>query len=457
MNSPTSIARFGFRAALTAALLAAAGCSDQPGNVIEVRTAPPGARVEVDGEYKGESPLKLKSVAGKQHLIVATRDGFLETRSTVTVQPTETTRLDLSLRPLFGLVLAESFPTDAEVLVDNVFRGKTPVLMTDLSAGQHRVLIKKDGYESKETLLNIQNEGDRQPKLVSLELRSLLVAIKVTSTPDRAKVYLAKADEKGKGSEIGESPQSIQNILAGKYRVHVELDGYEPYEQEVEVAGKEEYRVHATLQEKYARMRIDTDPSGGEVFLNNEARGKAPVTLGPIQEGEYTIRITKHGFDPVERKVTLKKGADLDLKIPFAKLFGILQVTTIPAGVQVFVDNDPRGVTQAPPNQAYSVPLIIPNVPQGQRIVKFVKPGCADVQVVATIQDGQTTTISNVPLKRLFIPDTMIVLKDGRTLRGVVNRVENDGTVHFETAPGIFVDVPPDDMVSKKSLAPAGK
>jgi hypothetical protein len=51
----------------------------------------------------------------------------------------------------------------------------------------------------------------------------------------------------------------------------------------------------------------------------------------------------------------------------------------------------------------------------------------------------------------------MIVLKDGRTLRGVVNRVENDGTVHFETAPGIFVDVPPDDMVSKKSLAPAGK
>ena len=115
------------------------------------------------------------------------------------------------------------------------------------------------------------------------------------------------------------------------------------------------------------------------------------------------------------------------------------------------------GSTQAPPNQAYSSPLIISSVPQGQRIVKFVKPGCADVQVVASIQDGQTTTISNVQLKRLFIPDTIIVVKDGRTLRGLINRVENDGTVHFETAPGIFVDVAPDDISSKKPLAPAGK
>jgi hypothetical protein len=449
MNPTLAIARCGLGALMLAALLAATGCLEQPGSLLELRTSPSGARIELNGAYQGDSPLKLK-VAPGQHLIVATRDGFLETRGTVNVVPEGTTRFDLSLRPLFGLVLAESFPNDADVLVDNVFRGKTPVLLTDIPAGQHRVLIKKDGYEPKETLLNIQNEADRQPRLISLELRSLLTAIKVISNPERAKVYLD-------GSYVGESPQSIQNVLAGKHQVRIELDGYEPFEQEAEVKGKEEYTVNAPLKEKYARIKVDTDPTGGEVFLNNEARGKAPVTVGPLQEGDYTIKITKHGFDPVERSVKLKKGADLDLKIPFAKLFGILQVTTIPASVQVFVDNELRGATQAPPNQAYSVPLIISNVPQGQRIVKFVKPGCADVQVVATIQDGQTTTISNVQLKRLFIRDTIIVVKDGRSLQGVISRVENDGTVHFETAPGIFVDIPPDDIVSKKPVAPAGK
>lgn len=449
MNSLIAIARCGIGALIWAALLAATGCLEEPGALLDLRTSPSGARIELDGVYQGDSPLKLKVTPG-QHLVVATRDGCLETRGSVNVPATGTTRFDLSLRPLFGLVLAESFPNDAEVLVDNVFRGKTPALLTDLPAGQHRILLKKDGYESKETILNIQAESDRQPKLISLELRSLLTAIKIISTPEKAKVYLD-------GSYVGDSPQSIQNVLAGKHMVRVELDGYEPFQQEAEVKGKEEYTVNAPLQEKYARIKVDTDPTGGEVFVNNEARGKAPVTIGPLQEGDYTIKITKHGFDPVERKVALKKGADLDLKIPFVKLFGILQVTTIPAGVQVFVDNEPRGTTQAPPNQAYSAPLIISSVPQGQRIVKFVKAGCAEVQVIATIQDGQTTTISNVPLKRLFIPDTLITVKDGRTLRGVINRVENDGTVHLETAPGIFVDIPPDDIASKKPIAPAGK
>lgn len=449
MNHRIAITSGRLHAALLAALLVAAGCFEQVGNVVDVRTSPPGARVEMDGVYQGDSPVKFNAMPGS-HLIVATREGYLETRGTLAVPQTGATRYDLSLRPLFGLVLAESFPSAAEVLVDNVFRGKTPVLMTDLPGGQHRILIKKDGYESKEILLNIQTEADRQPKLVALELKSLLRAIKVVSTPPNAKVYLD-------GSYVGDTPQSIQNILAGKHLVRVLLDGYEPFEQVAEVLGTIEFNVNAPLKEKAARMKIDTDPSGGEVFVNGESRGKTPVDLNPYPAGDYTIKVTKHGFEAVERKVSLKKGEDLDLKIPFVKLFGILQVTTIPPGVQVLVDNEMRDTTQAPPNQPYSSPLIIPNIPQGQRIVKFVKPGFSDVQTIVAIQDGQTTTLSNIQLKRLFLPDTQIVLKDGRTLRGVISRVENDGTVHFETAPGIFVDVAADDMVSKKPVSPAGK
>ncbi|MCX6899003.1 MAG: PEGA domain-containing protein [Verrucomicrobia bacterium] len=456
MNHLIAIARYGLSAMVLVALLAATGCFEQPGSLLDLRTSPSGARIELDGVYQGDSPIKLKVVPG-QHLVMATRDGFLETRGNVNVQPTGTTRFDMSLRPLFGLVLAESFPTGSEVLVDGMTRGKTPVLMTDLPAGQHRLLIKKEGYESKETLLNIQAETDRQPKLISLELRSLLVAIKITSAPDKAKVYLAKADEKGKGSEIGESPQSIQNILAGKYRVRVEFDGYEPYEQEVEVAGKEEYRVHATLQEKYARIKIDTDPPGGEVFLNEEARGKTPVALGPLHEGDYTIRIVKPNYPETVRKVTLKKGEDLQLTIPLERRVGVLQVITIPAGVDVFVDGEKRGTTVSVPSVQYSTPLVISDVLAGQRIVKLIKPGFAEISVPVEIIVNKVIPLTNIQLRRLYIPDTAIATKDGRTLRGLISRVENDGTVHFETAPGIFVDIPPDDIVSKKPITPAGK
>ncbi|MCX6907136.1 MAG: PEGA domain-containing protein [Verrucomicrobia bacterium] len=467
MNHPTSIARFWPVAALAAVLLAAAGCFEQSGNVLDVRTSPAGARIEVDGEYKGESPLKLKSVAGKQHLIVATRDGFLETRTGVTVQPTDTTRLDLSLRPLFGLALVESFPTDSEVLVDGMSRGKTPVLLTDVPAGQHRILIKRDGYESKETPLNIQTEADRQPKLVSLELRSLLAAIKVTCTPDGDFVEDSKNGGKKfqkaqvfiDGSCKGDVPQSIQDILVGRHKVRVELEGYEPYEQEVEVAGHQEYHVSATLKEKYARIRIETNPKGAEVFLNSEnnTRGMAPVVLDGLRDGEYTIKVVKANYPEAVRKVTLKKGDDLSLNIPLERRTGILQVITIPPGVDVFVDGEKRGVTVGLPNVHYSTPLLISDVLEGTRIVKLIKPGFGEIQRVVTITKDKAETISNVQLRRLFIPDTAIATKDGRNLRGLINRVDNDGTVHFETAPGIFVDVPPDDIVSKKPLVSAGR
>lgn len=424
------------------ALTALTGCQKSEGEILDVRTSPPGAVVEVDGQRaEGVTPMRLRVQPG-EHLVVAGKEGSMEARASVMVRSGAVTPLDIVLRPLTGLLLVESLPAESEVLIDGAFRGKTPLLLTDLPGGEHRITIKRDGYETKEATQVI---ADRQPKLLSLELKSLLTAIKIISTPEKAKVYLD-------GSFVGESPQSIQNVLAGKHQIRVEMDGYELFQQEVEVKGKEEYTVNAPLQVKFATIKVDTEPTGGEVWLNGDARGKAPVTLGPLHEGEYTIKVAKHGFDPIERKVALKKGESQEMTIPFVKRFGILQVSTVPPGVQVFVDGEARGTTQAPPNQTYSVPLVIPNISQGQRVIKLVKSGFAEVQSVIPISEGQTYTLSNIQLKRLFIPDTEISTKDGRTLRGLVNRVDADGTVHFETAPGIFVDIAGDNIAAKKPI-----
>jgi len=441
MNPRVPILRSSLHGLAALGLFALAACQET-GTVLDLRTSPPGARIEVNGRHQGDSPIKLKLDPG-EHLVVANREGFLETRATARVGSEGATRLDLPLRPLYGLVLVESFPTEADVLLDGSFRGKTPVLMTDVTGGNHKLSVKKDGYETRLTDLTIDN---RQPRLVALELRSLLTAIKVTSVPDKARVLID-------GSFVGESPLSKQDILAGKHKVRIEMDGYEPYEQEVEVAGKEEYHVNALLQEKYASIKLDTDPLGGEVFLNNEPRGKAPVLLDKLHDGDYTIKVTKRGFPDVERKVTLKKGEALELKIPFEKLLGIIQVITIPPGVDVFVDGEKMGTTVGLPNIPYSTPLFIRDVPQGQRVVKFVKAGFTDVSMLAPVKADQTTTLSNVQLKRLFIPDTEIVTKEGRTLRGLINRTEADGTIHFETAPGIFMDIPADQISGKKPIA----
>src|SRR5262245_25751645 len=45
-----------------------------------------------------------------------------------------------------GSLLVESEPAGAAIYVDGLLTGHTPLSMTSLSAGDHRVRLQKDGY-----------------------------------------------------------------------------------------------------------------------------------------------------------------------------------------------------------------------------------------------------------------------------------------------------------------------
>ena len=46
-----------------------------------------------------------------------------------------------------GLLEIETFPGDAEVFMDNVFRGKSPLTLNNVPVGGHIIIVKKSGYE----------------------------------------------------------------------------------------------------------------------------------------------------------------------------------------------------------------------------------------------------------------------------------------------------------------------
>lgn len=66
-----------------------------PGQVT-VASTPPGAIVRVDGEERGPSPQVLELSPG-EHAVVVTKDGFIEQRQVVTVEPRSEQQLELSL------------------------------------------------------------------------------------------------------------------------------------------------------------------------------------------------------------------------------------------------------------------------------------------------------------------------------------------------------------------------
>jgi Flp pilus assembly protein TadD len=112
---------------------------------------PPGAAVTMSGRRIGETPLIHEGLHAGSHTVTVTRPGYLPLTLRVTIQDDLTTRQRLTLTPErrtpTGELLVSSMPSGADVYLEGRWIGRTP-LHTSVSAGQHRLSLRQEGYES---------------------------------------------------------------------------------------------------------------------------------------------------------------------------------------------------------------------------------------------------------------------------------------------------------------------
>lgn len=94
------------------------------------------------------------------------------------------------------------------------------------------------------------------------------------------------------------------------------------------------------------KMTINTEPTGAEVEVDGEKRGRAPLSLA-LAAGAHTLVVRANG-ESRTIPVTITAGADVSqyLELPKAGSgFGQLQVRTEPAGARISIDGTPLGKT----------------------------------------------------------------------------------------------------------------
>jgi len=157
-----SPARSGCRAVLRAivlivvlALLAAAGAfalspalrarllrRAVPTVPLQVRSTPDGADVFIDDELAGKTPLSVR-VAPGTHRVRVVRRGFRPWHEAVDPAATPEVAPTLARVKLATLVI-ESDPDNADVLLDEERRGKTPIEIQGVEAGPHTLRVLKE-------------------------------------------------------------------------------------------------------------------------------------------------------------------------------------------------------------------------------------------------------------------------------------------------------------------------
>ena len=123
---------------------------------LTVKTSTSGSRIYVDEEFKGTDQW-VGELSSGDHLVEARKDGFRSVSKTVTLakQQTETITLPI-LQQIFGSMMVDYEPVDADVYLDNNLLGKTPDVFTHLAAGKHSIKISKDGYADYTGSVTIQ-------------------------------------------------------------------------------------------------------------------------------------------------------------------------------------------------------------------------------------------------------------------------------------------------------------
>jgi hypothetical protein len=432
------------------ALLLGAGCAAEETDCeVRIITEPDQAALFVDRKARDATPAVVTLAEG-DHLVVVRKEGYEEARRTITVAKGQKKNVvQMRLKPVRGLVLIHSDPQGATVTINGKgLDSKTPLVLTGLRLGVYQVAFTKSGYLPVEKELVV---ASRAPVKLTADMRSDSGALVIESDPPGAEVMV-------NGVARGTTPCTVEGLTPGDNNVIVRLDGYETYNQPVRIRRGQKLELDVPLEPLPASLTVYSEPSGAVVYVDSRRRGTTPLTIEDIEPGEHSVRTEHPGYSPLRRTVYVREAGNTPEEFRMARNSGILQLTTRPAGVRVFVDGKFAGTTtnRAGSTGVISEPFVVDPLSEGNHTVQLSKKGYADKTVSVQIAIDQVES-ETVELDKLFIPDTIVRTGTGAEnthIGRLVHRYEN-GDVKLEVAPGIFQDFKGEDITAVEDYDPS--
>ncbi|MGA0168345.1 MAG: PEGA domain-containing protein [Pseudomonadales bacterium] len=112
---------------------------------LSVTTQPSGASIQINGEYRGQSPLTTSVAPDETLSITAKKAGFDAAERDLSLSPNETRSLALDLTPRLGVLAISVIPRDADILLDGVAAPQL-TLGQELLSKPYELTLKKAGY-----------------------------------------------------------------------------------------------------------------------------------------------------------------------------------------------------------------------------------------------------------------------------------------------------------------------
>lgn len=213
----------------------AAGAAPQPGQVrtvsLTVNSTPPGAKVFINSQYVGDSPITVTSVPAGSNHVQCVLDGYEEWKKNFDFDPsTHTYSVDAALVKLASKkawIFTASNPPGALIYLNGVFKGNTPLSIPDLQPGNHSIKFTLRDYKIWEETV-VLRPGQLLNVHANLDRESNAGALRVLSDPPGAACYID-------GQYQGIVPSTYSGLPAGNHHVRCTFKGRSDIARTVEV------------------------------------------------------------------------------------------------------------------------------------------------------------------------------------------------------------------------------
>jgi len=226
---------------------------------LQIESDPPGAQFSLrseDGQIsrEGVTPRSIADLPTGKYSVALHR-GNWEMRDQIEVQRGETARKSFAF--VSAPVKITSEPTGAEIGVDGMPRGRTP-LQIDLPATSHLVTAHIAGWPNEEQKIDIGPQQSNSAHFVFAN-----GSVKITSAPGGATV-------RANGRELGQTPLVVEEVKPGDVTYELRLSGYNS----TTVTGKVDPQQQTFLA---ARLEKSVGPAPGQPFTNSLGMKFVPI------------------------------------------------------------------------------------------------------------------------------------------------------------------------------------
>ena len=286
--------------------------------LLTVETVPPVAcRLFIDD---AETPLdgqgRAEVARGAHRLRIETERYFVHEQDIEVDGFGKPQTLTIELQPAWAAVSITSRPQGAEVSVDGLSVGRTP-LTTDILQGGREIRLVLDGF--KPFLLRQEIRAGQAIDLAAIELEPVDGRLSLVTSPAGATVTID-------GVYRGVTPLELDLAANTEHAVRIGKAGYRTVEQALSLKPGETRTVETSLPAEYGTVFLSVKPAGARLSIDGvgheHGSGRLRLTTQP-----HRLTVSKPGYESQTVTVTPSVGVSERVDI-------VLQKEGAPAGSQ---------------------------------------------------------------------------------------------------------------------------